>query len=264
MSNQPPTMTSSQASDSDSAPQPVHSLPWMKTCPLVEVSACRGFSCGSLPSVISFALEISTEIVRNNDAMTAHSQMTVAAHSEALPPAAFGINIPVAAMRVSGSHPYRMFTRRLFPPASLPVIGVAVIAMVSPHPDMFPAWAGGAMFMDADRRTKFYDDLRMRRTEAQCGSDECVKNDFHCSPATYRQVDGQCGKRGLDDHRFPPASKPHQRPARIQSAASAGPHRYCQRGQGAYRGAISRGIGGRCGSACGEPGGRCREWGEGG
>lgn len=84
MSNQPPTMTSSQASDSDSAPQPVHSLPWMKTCPLVEVSACRGFSCGSLPSVISFALEISTEIVRNNDAMTAHSQMTVTAHSEAV------------------------------------------------------------------------------------------------------------------------------------------------------------------------------------
>jgi hypothetical protein len=50
MSNQPPTMTSSQASDSASQP----ALPWMKTHPLVEVSACRGFSCCSLPSVISF------------------------------------------------------------------------------------------------------------------------------------------------------------------------------------------------------------------
>jgi hypothetical protein len=52
MSNQSPTTTSSQASDS--AQQPASSRPWMKTSPLVEVSACLGFSYCYLPSVISF------------------------------------------------------------------------------------------------------------------------------------------------------------------------------------------------------------------
>jgi hypothetical protein len=103
------------------------------------------------------------EINHHQDAMTARGQMTVGAHSEALPPVTFGINVPVMAMRVSGSDPYRMFTRRLFPPAGLPVIGAAVIAVIPSHPDVFPAWAGGAMLVDADRGPKFYDDLRMSR-----------------------------------------------------------------------------------------------------
>jgi hypothetical protein len=76
-----------------------------------------------------------------------------------------------------------MFTRRLFPPARLPVIGAAVIGVVSGNPDVLPAWAGGAVFVNADRGTKFYDDLRMGQTEAKCGSDEYVKNDFHISPS---------------------------------------------------------------------------------
>src|ERR1039457_2251266 len=52
MSNQPPITISSQASDS--IPQPASLRPWMKTCPFVEVLARRGFSCCSLPSIISF------------------------------------------------------------------------------------------------------------------------------------------------------------------------------------------------------------------
>ena len=129
----------------------------MKTYPLVEVSACRGFSCCSLPSVISFH----AVIIRPH--VTTRGQMTVGEHSEALPPVAFRVDISVMAMRVSGSDPYCMFARRLFPPARLPVIGVAVIAVVPPHPDVFPAWAGGAMLMDADRGPKFYDDLSISR-----------------------------------------------------------------------------------------------------
>jgi hypothetical protein len=95
--------------------------------------------------------------------VTACGQMTVGEHSEALPPAAFRIKIPVTAMRIPGSYPYRMGTWRLFPPARLPVIGVAVIAVIPTYPDMFPAWAGGAMLMDANRGPKFYDDLSISR-----------------------------------------------------------------------------------------------------
>jgi hypothetical protein len=108
--------------------------------------------------------------------------MIIRAHKE-LPPIAFRINIPVTAMCVSRSNPYRMDPWRLFPPAGLPVITASFIAVVSAHPNMIPAWTGSAVFTDADRRTKFYDDLRcLYRTKAQCGSDECVKKDFHCSP----------------------------------------------------------------------------------
>ena len=114
--------------------------------------------------------------------MTVRGHLTVGAHSEALPPAAFGINIPVMAVRISGSDPYRMFAWRLFPPARLPVIGVAVIAVVSAYLDVFPARAGGAMFMDTHRGSKLDYDLRVRRTEAQCGPDDCVEKDFHCLP----------------------------------------------------------------------------------
>ena len=102
-------------------------------------------------------------------------------HNE-LPPVAFRINIPVAAMRVSRSNPYRMGAWRLFPPAGLPVITASFIAVVSAYPNVIPAWTGSAVFMDADWRTKFYDDLGLCRTKAQCSPDECVKKDFHCSP----------------------------------------------------------------------------------
>ncbi len=110
-----------------------------------------------------FASALSAKYTREHDAMTAGGQVTVGAHSQALPPVAFGVNVPVMSMRVSGSDPYRMLTRRLFPPARLPVVLVSFIAVVSPYPDMVPAGTSGAMFMDADRGTKFYDDLRIGR-----------------------------------------------------------------------------------------------------
>jgi hypothetical protein len=153
MNNQPPTTTSSQASDSVPAP----SQPWMKTGPFAGVSACQGFSSCFLPSVISFHAVIICPHV------TACGQMIAGGHSQALPPAAFRINIPVMAMRIPGSYPHRMGTRRLFPPARLPVICVAVIAVIPTYPDMFAAWAGGAMLMDPNRGPKSYDDLSISR-----------------------------------------------------------------------------------------------------
>jgi hypothetical protein len=103
--------------------------------------------------------------------------MTMGAHIEALPPVAFGVNVPVMAVRVSGSNPYRMGAWRLFPPARLPVICVSFIVVVSAYPDMVPAWTGGAMLMDANRGTKFYDDLRMsrypKRKPKQRGNNQC-------------------------------------------------------------------------------------------
>jgi hypothetical protein len=113
------------------------------------------------------------------DACNRWSGATIRTHNE-LPPIAFRINIPVTAVRVSRSNPYRMDAWRLFPSAGLPVIAVSFVAVVSAYPNMISAWTGRAVFMDADRRTKFYDDLGMCRTEAQCGPDECVKKDFHC------------------------------------------------------------------------------------
>ena len=98
--------------------------------------------------------------------LTASGQMTTNAHSEALPPVAFGVNVPMMAVCVSRSDPYRMFARRLLPPARLPVVFVSFVAVISPHPHMLPAWTRCVMFMDADRGTKFYDDLCMCRTEA--------------------------------------------------------------------------------------------------
>jgi hypothetical protein len=68
-----------------------------------------------------------------------------------LPPPAIDKDIPVMAMRVPRSDPYRMGARRLFPPARLPAVGIAIPAVVSAHPDMLPAWTSGTMFPDANR-----------------------------------------------------------------------------------------------------------------
>src|SRR5579863_294078 len=114
--------------------------------------------------------------------MTTSGQMIIGGHNEALSPAPFRINVPIMAMGVSGSDPDRMSTRRFLPPASLPVIGVPVILVIAAYPDMLPAGTRGAMLVNADRGTKFYNDLCVRHTEAERGSDDCVKNDFHCSP----------------------------------------------------------------------------------
>jgi hypothetical protein len=78
-----------------------------------------------------------------------------------LPPVAFRIHIPVMAMCVSGSNPSRTGVWRLFPPAPLPTVGIAIPVVVSANPDMIPAWTRGTMLPDADRGAKPYDDLRM-------------------------------------------------------------------------------------------------------
>jgi hypothetical protein len=110
-----------------------------------------------------FESTLAASYTREHYAVTAGGQMTVGVHSEALPPVSFRIDIPVMAMPISRSNPYRVFTGRLFPPASLPGVGFTIPTVVSANPDVLPAWASGAVFVDADRGTKFYDDLRMGR-----------------------------------------------------------------------------------------------------
>jgi hypothetical protein len=97
------------------------------------------------------------------DAMTAGGQMTERGHNEELPPVTFRIDIPVMAVRVSGSNPSRMGAWRHFPPTRLPSVGVAIPAVISPNPDVIPAWTKGAMLPNANRRPKPDNDLRMSR-----------------------------------------------------------------------------------------------------
>jgi hypothetical protein len=93
-----------------------------------------------------------------------------------LPPAAFRINIPVMAPRVSGSNPSRAGAGRLFPPARLPMICISFIAMISAHPDVIPAWTNGTMLPDADRWPKLDYDLRMSRYYPKGKAKKCRKN----------------------------------------------------------------------------------------
>jgi hypothetical protein len=97
------------------------------------------------------------------DAMTAGGQMTERGHNEELPPVTFRIDIPVMAVRVSGSNPSRTGAWRHFPPTRLPSVGVAIPAVISPNPDVISAWTKGAMLPNANRRPKPDNDLRMSR-----------------------------------------------------------------------------------------------------
>ena len=95
-----------------------------------------------------------------------------------LPPVAFGINIPVTAMPVTGGDPYRIGARRFFPPARLPVIFVSFIAVVSAYPDVVPAWTRRAVFVDANRWPNPYNDLSIGRyypkgQAKQSGKNQC-------------------------------------------------------------------------------------------
>jgi hypothetical protein len=78
-----------------------------------------------------------------------------------LPPMAFRVHIPVMSMFVSGSNPSRTGVRRLFPPARLPTVGIAIPVVVSANPDMIPAWTSSTMLPNTDRWAEPYDDLRM-------------------------------------------------------------------------------------------------------
>jgi hypothetical protein len=78
-----------------------------------------------------------------------------------LPPMAFRVHIPVVSMCVSGCNPSRTGVWRLFPPARLPPLGIAIPLVVSANPDMIPAWTSSTMLPDTDWWTKLYDDLRM-------------------------------------------------------------------------------------------------------
>lgn len=95
--------------------------------------------------------------------MTAGCQTTGRGHNEQLAPVAFRITISVMAVGVSGSNPSRADAWRCFPSTRLPSIGIAVPPLISSNPDVITAWAKGAVFPDANRWPKPYDDLRMSR-----------------------------------------------------------------------------------------------------
>ena len=78
-----------------------------------------------------------------------------------LPPAPFGVHVPVMAMSVPGSHPYCMGARGLFPPAPPPGVGIAIPVVVSGHPHMLTARPGGTMLANADGGPQPDYDLRM-------------------------------------------------------------------------------------------------------
>src|SRR5579863_3794091 len=111
--------------------------------------------------------------------MTTGGQQSSACRTN-LPPTAFLINIPVAAVPVPGSHPHCMLARWNLPSSRFPGICIPVPAMIATNPDMPYAWPDCAVLVYANRRSELNYDLRIRRTEAQRGSDECVKKElFH-------------------------------------------------------------------------------------
>ena len=74
---------------------------------------------------------------------------------------AFRIQVPVTAVPVLRSHPYSAGVWRLFPPARPPGVGIAIPVVVSVHPHMLTARAGGTMLANADRGPQLDYDLRM-------------------------------------------------------------------------------------------------------
>ena len=78
-----------------------------------------------------------------------------------LAPMAFCVHIPVMAALVAGRHPFPTGVWRLFPPAGLPTVGIAIPVLVSLDPDVLPARSNGTLFVDANRGTKLNYDLRM-------------------------------------------------------------------------------------------------------
>jgi len=95
-----------------------------------------------------------------------------------LPPVTFRINIPVMAVCVSGSDPYRMGAWWLFPSARLPVICVSFIAVVSAYLYVVSAWTRRAVFVNANRWPKFYNDLCIGRYHPKSKAKQSGKNHF--------------------------------------------------------------------------------------
>lgn len=114
-------------------------------------------------------------------------------HNEELPPVTFRIDIPVMAVRVSGSNPSRTGARRHFPPTCLPSIGIAIPAVISPNPDVIPAWTKGAMLPNANRRPKPDNDLAMSRYQPKGKAKQHGKNQFShfLLQRLYEQVYGR-------------------------------------------------------------------------
>jgi hypothetical protein len=89
-----------------------------------------------------------------------------------------------------------MGARRLFPPARLPAVGIAIPAVVSVHPDMLPAWTSGTMFPDANRGPKLDYDLRMSRYDPKGKAKKRSKNQIShfLLHRLYEQVHGRFKK----------------------------------------------------------------------
>ncbi len=101
-----------------------------------------------LVGMIPTARLSSTHSIRHAPAPDYVSPAAVSCRSKAdrilsieLAPAAFDHDISVMAVLPAGSNPYSMRTRRRFPSAGLPGIGVAIPTVVSAYPDMLWTWA---------------------------------------------------------------------------------------------------------------------------
>jgi len=110
--------------------------------------------------------------------MTTRRQNIARLHLNNLPPAAFRINIPVMAVRISGRNPYRMSAWWFFPPARFPAIGISIPAVISANPDVIPARADGTMLTNTDRGTELDYDLRMSRYYPKSKTKQRGKNQF--------------------------------------------------------------------------------------
>src|ERR1700722_5838417 len=71
-----------------------------------------------------------------------------------LPPTAFDEHVSVTSMLISRGYPDGVLAGRFFPTSSLPSIRIAVIAMISPNPNVPYTGPGGAVLVNADGRSQ--------------------------------------------------------------------------------------------------------------
>jgi hypothetical protein len=69
-----------------------------------------------------------------------------------LAPVAFDHHISVMAVLPAGSNPYGMRTRRRFPSAGLPCIGISIPAVISADPNMLTTWPRATVLNKEPRR----------------------------------------------------------------------------------------------------------------
>src|ERR1700728_2889162 len=89
------------------------------------------------------------------------------------PPAPLHEHVSPVPVHVARSHPYRMRTRRSFPSARSPYIGITVPAVIAADPYMITAWPHAPMLHDGMWRTgPYYHFLSIGRTHQQAEAEQ--------------------------------------------------------------------------------------------